>query len=189
MNRIMIVGLIIVLIFIVVIAGVGVITLDVMSYTATGSETMSPTGTPVGHALVVYNPGVSGEAKSAAVKIASDLRTKGYKIELAGVRSATAANTSGYDIIIAGGPDYFSKVSSSVEAYLKAITLQKDVKLGVFATTGSSQFNNNDIASLRKQVTSLLGNSPQSKNVVIKEIRSGDASNTDCADLVSAMLQ
>ena len=189
MNRIMIVGLIIVLIVVVIIAGMGFIILDVMSYTATGSETLSPTGTSAGHALVVYNPGVSGEAKNAAVKIASDLRTKGYEVKLAGVRSATAANTSGYDIIIAGGPDYFSKVSSSVEAYLKAITLQKDEKLGVFATTGSSQFHNEDIASLGKQVTSLLGNSPQNKNVVIKEIRAGDASNTDCADLVSAILQ
>ena len=189
MNRIMIVGLIIVLILVVVIAGVGAITLDIMSYTATGSETLSPTGTSAGHALVVYNPGVSGEAKNAAVKIASDLRTKGYKVELAGVRNATAANTSGYDIILVGGPMYFGKISSSVESYLKAITLQKDLKLGIFATTGSSQFNNNDIASLGKQITSLLGDSPLNKNAVIKTIRSGDASNTDCADLVSALLQ
>jgi len=83
---------------------------------------------------------------------------------------------------------YFGKVSSSVEAYLKAITLQNDTKLGAFATTGSSQFNNNDIASFGKQVTSLLGNSPQNKNVVIRVVRAGDSSNTDCADLVSAML-
>ena len=189
MNRIMIVGLIIVLIVVVVIAGMGFIILDGMSYTATGSETLSPAGTSVGHALVVYDPGVSGEAKGAAVKIASDLRTKGYEVELAGVRSTTAANTSRYNIIIAGGPMYFGKVTSSVETYLKAITLQKDLKLGVFATTGSSQFNNNDIASLGKQVTSLVGDSPLNKNAVIKTIRSGDASNTDCADLVSALLQ
>jgi len=83
MNRVMIVGLVIVLILVVVIAGVGVIALDVMSYTATGSESLNPTGTSVGHALVVYNPGVSGEAKSAAQKIASDLRAKGYEVKLA----------------------------------------------------------------------------------------------------------
>ena len=167
----------------------GIITLDPASYTATGIETLSPSGTSVGHALVVYNPGFSGEAKSAAVKIASDLKARGYEVELAGVRSATAANTSGYDVVIAGGPMYAGKVSSSVEAYLKAITLQKDTKLGVFATTGSSQFNNNDIASFGKQVMSLLGNSPQNKNVVIRVIRAGDSSNTDCADLVSALSQ
>jgi flavodoxin len=189
MNWIIIVGLVVVLIIVVVIAVFSLINLDLMSYTATGSETISPAGTSTGHALVVYAPGISGEGKNMATKIASDLRTKGYSVELAGIRSGTAANASGYDVIIVGGPIYFGKVSSSVDAYLKTLKLQKDVKLGVFGTTGSKEFNNNDIASFGQQVTSLPGNSPLNKKAVTKTIRMGDAGNTDCSDLVSAVLQ
>ena len=160
-----------------------------MSYTDTGSKILSPTGAPVGKALVVYNPGVSGAAKNAAVAIAGDLQSKGYTVNLAGIKSAAAANISGYDVVIAGGPMYFGRVSNSVDAYLTALKPQKDVKLGVFATTGSPQFNDGDIASFGKQVASDLGNSTLTKTAPTKTIRSGDAGNTDCTDLVSAVLQ
>jgi hypothetical protein len=193
MNWLMIIGLAVVGIVLIaaaaaVIAG-SLFCGDVMSYTATGSETLSPDGAPVGKALVVYNPGVSGAAKDAAAAIAGDLQSKGYTVNLAGIKSTAAADISGYDVIIAGGPMYFGVVSNSVDAYLKALKPQKDVALGVFATTGAPQYNDGDIASFGKQVTSIPDISSLNKTAATKTIRSGDACNTDCSDLVSAVLQ
>jgi hypothetical protein len=145
MNGIMIFGLVVVGIVLIVAAAAivagSLFCGDIMSYTDTGSQVLNPAGAPVGKALVVYNPGVSGAAKNAAVTIAGDLQSKGYIVNLAGIRSTAAANVSGYDVIIAGGPMYFGKVSNSVDAYLKALQLQKKVTLGAFATTGSDKFN------------------------------------------------
>ena len=69
--------------------------LDLMSYTATESETLEPEGTPVGKAMVVYSPGLSGQAKQAAKEMAQALQSQGYLVELAGVRSGAASNISG----------------------------------------------------------------------------------------------
>jgi flavodoxin len=161
---------------------------DIMSYTDKSSQVLSPTGTAVGKALVVYNPGVSGAARNAAAEIAGDLQSKGYTVNLAGIKSEAAANTSGYDVIIAGGPMYFGRVSNSVDSYLKALKPQKDVTVGVFGTTGAPQFNDGDIATFGEQVTTDLGSITLNKAAATKTIRSGDAGNTDCSDLVSAMV-
>lgn len=188
MNWIMIVGLVIVVIVAMTIAAGLILCGDILSYTATGSETLSPAGASVGQALVVYNPGVSGDARNAAETIAGDLQSKGYTVTLAGVKSPAAANISGYDVIIAGGPMYFGRVSNSVEEYLKGLQLQRDVELGVFATTGSDKFNDADITSLGQQVASFPYSSTLNKTVVTKTIRAGDACNTDCSEFVSAVL-
>ena len=189
MNWLMIIGLV-VLGIVVVIAAMGLIFCgDVFSYTATGSQVLGPAGASAGKALVVYDPGVSGAAKSAAASIAGDLQSKGYTVTLAGVKSSEADHVSGYNVIIAGGPMYFGTVSNSVDTYLKALTPQNSAAIGVFATTGSQQSNSNDIASFGKQVTADLGNSTLNKPAVTQTIRSGDAADTDCADLVSAVLQ
>ncbi|MEN4017934.1 MAG: hypothetical protein PQ975_10020 [Methanobacterium sp.] len=187
MDIIIMVGLAIGLIIVLIIAVGGFIALDVMSYTATGSETLNPPGIPVGNALIVYNPGVTGAAKNAADEIAIDLRSKGYKVELAGVRSVIAANTSDYDIIIVGGPMYFGKISNSIDTYLKTLTLQKEVKLGVFGTTGSDQLVAEDLESLKNQVASLQSG----KNATIKLIRDRDEKNAaqDYEGLVLALTQ
>ncbi len=193
MNGLVIIGLVVV--GIIVIAAVALTAAgllfcgDIMSYTDTGNRTLSPNGTPVGKALVAYNPGVSGEAKAAAEKIAGDLQSRGYEVSLAGIRSAAAADASGYDVVIVGGPMYFGKVSSSVDSYLKALKPQKDTKVGAFATTGAPQFNDKDIASFREQVASLPWCGTLDKAVVTKTIRSGDAGDADCSELVSAALQ
>lgn len=159
-----------------------------MSYTATGSKTLSPGGTSTGKALVVYNPGLSGAAKDAAEKIAGDLQAKGYTVTLAGIKSSAAADIAGFDVIVAGGPMYFGRVSNSVDAYLNGLKPQKDVEAGVFATTGSGQYNYDDIASLGKQIAAFTGMSSLNKAAVTKTLRSGDAVNTDCSDFVSAVL-
>jgi hypothetical protein len=192
MNALMIIVLVVVGI-ILVIAAIGIVMGvlfcgDAMSYTDTSSQVLSPAGTSMGKALVVYNPGLSGAAKKAAAEIAGDLRSKGYTVNLAGIKSTAAANISGYDVIIAGGPMYFGRVSNSVDSYLKALKPQKDVALGVFGTTGAPQFNAGDIAMFGEQVATDMGNVTLDKKAATKTIRSGDAANTDCSDFVSAVL-
>ncbi len=113
MNWLMIIGLVIAgIVLVVVVAAIAAGVLfcgDIMSYTGPGSKTLSPAGTSVGKALVVFNPGLSGEARTAAEKIAGDLQSKGYTVNLAGIKSADAANISGYDVIVAGGPMYWGE--------------------------------------------------------------------------------
>lgn len=191
MNWLMILGLIvagIILLIIVTAFAMGALFCgDIMSYTDTGSKALNPAGTPIGKALVVYNPGLSGAAKTAAAGIAGDLQSKGYAVTLGGIKSSAAANISGYDVIIAGGPMYWGRVSNSVDAYLKALKPQKDAAIGVFGTTGAPQFNDGDIASFGQQVMTDLGGVTLDKKAVTKTIRSGDAGNTDCSDLASAV--
>lgn len=192
MNGLMTLGLIVVGI-VVIVAAIGTVMGllfcgDIMSYTDKSSQVLSPAGTPVGKALVVYNPGVSGAAKAAAAEIAGDLQSKGYTVDLAGIKSEAAANTSGYDVIVAGGPMYWGKVCNSVDEYLKALKPQKDVVVGVFGTTGAPQFNDGDIATFGEQVTTDLGSVTLDKKAATQTIRSGDAGNTDCSTLVSAMV-
>jgi hypothetical protein len=182
MNLWWIVGIVVIIIVVLIVIGIAFIFLDLISYTATGSETLNPAGASVGRALVVYDPGLSGAAKDAATKIADDLQAKEYTVDLAGVRSGTADNKSGYKIIIAGGPMYFGKVTRSIDGYLR--TLPSNARLGVFATTGSGNYVASDFTSLQKQVASDTNNG----NVAIKLILSGNETN-DCADLVSTLVQ
>jgi flavodoxin len=192
MNGLMTIGLVVAGIVVILVAAVTVAGFlfcgDIMSYTATGSQVLNPAGMPVGKALVVYNPGVSGAAKNAAAEIAGDLQSKGYTVNLAGIKSAAATNTSDYDVIIAGGPMYFGRVSNSVDSYLKALKPQNDTAVGVFGTTGAPQFNDGDIATFGEQVATDLGSVTLDKKAATKTIRSGDAGNTDCSDFVSAVL-
>lgn len=192
MNALMIIGLVVVGIILLVAAiGIAMGALfcgDIMSYTDTGSKVLSPAGASSGKALVVYNPGLSGAAKNAANEIAGDLQSKGYIVTLAGIKSTAAANTTGYDVVIAGGPMYWGRVSNSVDAYLKALKPQKGMAVGVFGTTGAPQFNDGDIATFGEQVTTDLGGVALDKKAATKTIRSGDAANTDCSDFVSAVV-
>jgi menaquinone-dependent protoporphyrinogen IX oxidase len=177
-------GIVVHVVIIVLLVSVfAVLTFDLASYVATGSETLNPIGTPVGSALVVYNPGLSGSAKQAATIIAGDLQTKGYTVDLAGVSSKTATNPSSYDIIVAGGPMYFGKATSSIEGYLKTITQQQPAKLGVFVTTGSSQYSESDFLSLQQQVASATNH-----HATIRMILNGNETQ-NCADLTASLLQ
>jgi hypothetical protein len=156
---------------------------DLASYLATGSETLSPTGTAVGQALVVYSPGLSGAAKESATKIAGDLKSKGYTVTLAGIRSSAAASGVDYDVVIVGGPVYFGKLSSSTGGYLGSLSLKSGAKLGIFGTTGGNQYMEVDFKSVSEQVSSLRGGA----NVPIKLILNGEV-DADCLALVSSTL-
>jgi len=193
MDLIMTLGLVVAgIVIVVAAAGIAIGVLfcgDVMSYTGPGSMILRPAGTPVGKALVAFNPGLSGEARSAAEKVAGDLQSKGYAVNLVGIKSADAANTSGYDVVIAGGPMYWGRVCNSVDAYINALKPQNGVKIGVFGTTGSGEFHEGDIASFGKQVAAIPCYGTLTKPVVTKTIRNGDAAKIDCSEFVSAVLQ
>lgn len=180
----MIVGLGIGLIIVGAIAGIGIIYSGLTGYIATGAESFSLTGAIKGNALVVYDPGFTGAAKNAATEIADSLKSKGYKVELAGVSSAAASNTSNYDIIMVGGPMYYGKVSNSVDKYLKNLNASKNAKIGVFGTTGSSEFHDEDIKSFGEQVASNFN-----RDAIIKTLRNGNFTSIDCEDLISTLLK
>jgi flavodoxin len=114
-------------------AAAGLVAMDVWSTFATGSEKLTPGGTVTGHALVVYDPGVSGSAKDAAAKIANGLKADGYEVMLAGVKSTAASNVTGCDVIVAGGPVYAGKVGSSIYDYLDDLNVPAGTKIGAFA--------------------------------------------------------
>jgi menaquinone-dependent protoporphyrinogen IX oxidase len=187
MKIVKIAGLIAVVAVVLIIAVMGFIFLDAMSYTATGSETLSPAGNVTGNALVVYDPGISGYTKDMAVKIAGDLQTKGYAVDLAGVRSSAAGNTSGYDVIVAGGPIYAGNVSGSIGAYLKALKPQDNAKIGVFAT-GQDKDILNDPIGLRKEVTSLPDDSTLKIKAITKFVK-GDDVDKRRAEFIAELLQ
>lgn len=125
---------------------------DTLSSRATDSEVLKPDDTVMGKALVVYNPGLSGAPKDAAIKIASDLKAKGYETTLAGVKSAVAVNVSGFDVIVAGGPIYGGKVSPSVYSYLQALAPPEDAHVGAFAIGSSTSKPFPDAAWLKATV-------------------------------------
>src|SRR5512134_1950426 len=89
------------LLIVVGVAGFGIVILDVAGTLATDTHPL-PNGTPIGQAMVVYDPGLSGGAKDVATKIGYELQTAGYNVVLAGVKSNTAANTTGYDVLVVG---------------------------------------------------------------------------------------
>lgn len=121
----------------------GVVMFDLMSGTATGSETLSPAGTAAGHALVVYNPGLTGGPGDVAATIADDLKAAGYSVVLAGVKSPAAADVAGYDVIVVGGPIYAGNPGRSVGAYLGQLEPAADARVGVFGY-GSVEMDNDD---------------------------------------------
>ncbi len=199
MDWLIIIGLVIagIVLIVAVVTAAGLFVFkDLRSYTATGSETLSPAGTTAGKALVVYDPGVSGTAKKAAVKIAGDLQSKGYTVNLAGVRSATAMSVSGYDVIVVDGPVYGDKLGSSVQAYLQNLNASQGAKIGVFAT-GTVAPKNSDAAYMIKFVTNLPDNSPVKVKAVGKLVTdmNGKAVNktsghfdNQCSEFVAELL-
>jgi flavodoxin len=145
------VGLGIVLIVLIAFASIGFVIGDIMSYTATGSQTLNPNGTSAGKALVVYDPGITGTAKNVAAVIADDLQAKGYTVTLAGIKSSNVLNTTGYNVIVIGGPVYAGQPASSLQAYLSDITPPKEAKIGIF-TTGSVTANSDNTAFVKKEI-------------------------------------
>lgn len=180
-------GLGIVLVILVALGAMGFIMYDVMSYTATGSQKLNSTGSEVGKALVVYDPGISGQAKDTASVIAKDLQEKGYTVNLVGISSFEAKNTSGYNIIVVGGPIYAANASASVKSYLKDLKPDSSSKIGVFATGQDADIIKNQTL-LTKEVAPLPESSTLKITTVTKVINVNEV-NQKAADFVNALIQ
>ncbi len=138
-------------------AVMGFIFYDVMSYTANGFETFSPEGNVTGNALLVYDPGISGQSANVALNIAKELQSKGYHVDLVGINNAKAKNTSKYELIVVGGPIYTGKASSSVQSYLNNLKQNNGTKIAVFAT-GSDKDVMKNSKLLKSEVAPLNNN-------------------------------
>ncbi len=148
---------------------------DVMSYTANGFETFSPEGNVTGNALVVYDPGISGQSANVALNIAKELQNKGYHVDLLGINNAKAKNTSKYDLIVAGGPIYAGKASNSVQSYLNNIKPSNGTKIAVFATGQDKDIMKN--SKLLKSEVAPLNNNTSLKIDAVGKFISGENNN------------
>lgn len=169
------------------VAFAAVIFLDVAAYTATGSQTLTPTGTSAGNALVAYDPGLSGAAKNVANEIATDLQAQGYTVTLAGIKSSAAASTSNFSIIVVGGPIYAGTPTGSVKDFLSHLNLQSGVKLGVFGS-GSGDSTPEDITQIQNSIAGLSSGASLSGAAVVK-IGPGDNLTTSASDFVSQLTE
>lgn len=152
---------------IIVVALGAIFFLDLAAYTAAGTKTLTPTGTSVGNALVVYDPGWSGASTKVAEKVAADLQVKGYTVTLAGVKSSEAANTAGYSVIVAGGPIYAGSPTSSVKDFLGSLNPASGTTVGVFGS-GQGATTPDDVAAIRSAVPTLQSGGTLSGAVVVK---------------------
>ena len=181
---------IIIIVFAVLLIGAAVFALltfgDVLSYTATGVEIRAPMGVLVGKALVVYNPGLSGGAKDAASKIANGLKSNGYQITFAGIRSTAAADTSGYDIIVVGGPIYAGKPLASVQGYLNSLNPPVNSTVGVFGI-GNGPAESTDQHVVANEVAPLPSDSTVTLKTVMK-IATSENLDARCSEFVTSLL-
>jgi flavodoxin len=177
----------VVTILVISVAFIAIALLDVAGYNAKGSETLVPTGIPLGKAMVVYDPGLSGWGSQAARVTAEQLRDQGYVVELAGVSSDAARNLSGCSILIVGGPMYGGHVASSVEEYIKGLSPPNGLKMGVFTTTGSNIYNEDALKMLQEQIDSITEGKGLNQSAEVSLILT-DQVDKNCSDLISAVL-
>jgi flavodoxin len=141
--------------------------LDLSAYTATGSQTLTPTGTSQGKALVLYDPGYSGAATNVANKVAAELQAQNYTVTLAGIKSTDAQNTEGYSIIVIGGPIYAGVPTASVKDALNNLQPDVGAVVGVFGS-GSGATTPDDVAQIKGGVAALGTGGSLSNAVVVK---------------------
>jgi flavodoxin len=182
-------------VIIIFVAFAALIFLDLAAYTATGSKTLTPTGTSVGKALVVYDPGLSGTAKGVADKIASDLQAQSYTVTLAGIKSSVVTNTTDYGVVVVGGPIYAGSPTVSVKDYLNNLSPGHAsqgsgpyffTRVGVFGS-GQGATSPSDVAMIRNSVAALSDNGPLSNAVVVKIGQTEDL-NTRVSDFVNQLV-
>ena len=175
-----------VVVIIIFVAFAALIFLDLAAYTATGSKTLTPTGTSVGKALVVYDPGLSGTAKGVADKIASDLQAQSYTVTLAGIKSSAATKTSGFTIIVVGGPVYAGSLTASVKDGLKNLKPDSEANVGVFGS-GQGATSQSDIDMIKSTVP-VLSNNGSLLNAIVVKIGDKEDLNTRAQDFVNQLL-
>ena len=180
---------------ILIVAFGAIVLLDVAAYTATGLQTLTPTGTSVGKALVIYDPGLSGTAKGVADKVAADLQAKGYTVTEAGVKSPAAANTTEFSVVVVGGPVYAGALTSSVKDYLNNLPTGHAspgngpyilTRVGVFGS-GQGATSKSDIDMIKTSVSALSVNGTLSNAIVVK-IGQNEDLNTRVQDFVNQLV-
>jgi hypothetical protein len=171
-------------VLIIIVAVVGAIFfLDLVAYTATGSKTMQPTVEPMGTALVLYDPGLTGASTRFANQVATDLLAKNMTVTLAGIKSSSAANTTGYDIIIIGGPIYAGGPTNSVKDALSNLKHDADTRVGVYGS-GQGSTTDSDVAQIKAAVPALQSGGALSNAVVVK-IGENENLNARASDFVN----
>jgi flavorubredoxin len=166
--------------------GFGIVITDVAGNIATGTNSL-PNGEPIGKALIVYDPGLSGGAKDTATKIGYNLQSAGYDVLLAGVKSSAASNTADYNVIVIGGPIYAGKPASSIQTYLNSFSAPAGAKVGVFGY-GSIKEDNANTAEIAQEVAPLPSNSPIHPNITMK-ISTNDNIDGLCQEFVINLLK
>ncbi len=169
------------------VAFAAIIFLDVAAYTATGSQTLTPIGSSIGKALVIYDPGLSGTAKGVADKVASDLQAQSYIVTLAGIKSSAAAKTSGYSIVVVGGPIYAGSPTNSVKDCLSNLKPDSGTKVGVFGS-GQGATSQSDINMIKSSVPA-LSNTGSLSNAIVVKIGDKEDLNTRASDFVNQLVQ
>jgi flavodoxin len=178
---------VIAVLIIVFVSFAALIFLDLAAYTATGSQTLTPTGTSVGKAIVIYDPGLSGNTKAVADKVAGDLQASGYTVTLAGIKSSAAGSISDYKVIVVGGPVYAGALTSSVKDTLKNLDLShgQGTKIGIYGS-GQGATTPSDVAMIKQSIPSGADNS-LSEAVVVK-IGEKEDLNARAQDFVNQLL-
>jgi flavodoxin len=169
------------ILIIALVSGFGIIMLDVAGNLATDSHPL-PNGEPIGQAIVVYDPGLSGKAKDVATRIGYDLQDKGYNVVLAGVKSTAAQNITDYDLIIVGGPIYMGKAASSVQSYLASLNPPTGATIGAFGY--GSITNNANQTDVNAEVAPLPSTSSVTMGPAIK-ITTNDDIISKCQEFVN----
>jgi len=148
---------------------------DVGSYTPSSySSLILPSkGSMKGTAVVVFDPGMSGAAKTVASNIAGDLQNSGYQVCLAGIRSQSVANISSFNIVVTGGPCYLGKIASSVQHYLRTCNIGQNAIVGAFGI-GSITPENNSSQAITQEVTALPKGNCITINASIKIVGTQD---------------
>ena len=138
MNILLVIGIIIVILILVLL---GAFLMGVSR--SKKSKIIKPEGAVTGKALVVYDAGFTGGTKNAAGYIAEDLKSKGYEVKLAGVRSSEALDTSGYNILIIGSPTYGGKPTKPIESYLRNLKPTENIVIGIYSLSGGNMQDSN----------------------------------------------
>jgi flavodoxin len=174
------------LLIILIVAFGAVFLLDIAAYTATSSQTLTPEGTSVGTALVLYDPGLSGATTRVAEKIAANLQAKGYTVTLAGIKSSAATNTESYSVIVAGSPIYAGGPTSSVKDFLGTLNPSSETSIGVFGS-GQGSTTPDDVEMIQNAIPALQSGGALSDAVVVKIGESEDLT-ARASDLVNQLV-
>ena len=108
---------------------------DLPSYLATDTEQL-PSDNDMGKALIVYDPGIMGMGLRTAHWMGEDLRTRGYEVNLSGIRSGGIDNATEYEVVIVIGPTYFGSPTGPVSAYLENAQIKSGARVGVYTVSG-----------------------------------------------------